>query len=136
MEKFHTMTPEQRAPIFQNILIWCAACCPVNMVRAYNINRFFEKILDRLKLDGFDSFINCTHTIEHVQNTIIECLFEQQSENLYDNSLPISFSDCCSNRHSIIVFCTCSMVCVQLMKLSKPSSLSLSRIFSKKRFML
>ena len=93
MEKFHTMTPEQRAPIFQNILIWCAACCPVNMVRAYNINRFFEKILDRLKLDGFDSFINCTHTIEHVQNTIIECLFEQQSENLYDNSLPISFGN-------------------------------------------
>ena len=96
MEKFHSMTPEQRAPIFQNILLWCATNCSSNNIPAHIHNNFFDEVRKTLTLEyphTFSDFLNSTHTIEHVQNVIVENLLKPQDENNDFTNLPIEFDN-------------------------------------------
>ena len=96
MEKFHRMTPEQRAPIFQNILIWCATNCSSNNIPAHIHNNFFDEVRETLTLEyphTFSDFLNSTHTIGHVQNAIVENLLKQHDDNNDFTNLPIDFDN-------------------------------------------
>ena len=93
MEKFHSMTPEQRAPIFQNILIWCALDCPNNFTATHLENKFFENCHSALDIDEIGCVLRGTHTIENVQNVIVENLLKPQGENENYTNLVIAFSN-------------------------------------------
>lgn len=79
--KFHSMTPEQRAPIFEKILIWCAIYFPGNAAATHLEHNLYRTCKKAMDVNEIGSILNGTHTLEHVQNLIVENLLLPQGDN-------------------------------------------------------
>ena len=93
MEKFHTMTPEQRAPVFEAILIWCALERPSCAAPMHVQNKFTRMCRESLKAESFDITRLLELTLDNVQNVLVKNLLSVQTIGEIADGLPMDFED-------------------------------------------
>src|SRR3990167_682320 len=93
MEKFHTMTQEQRAPVFEAILIWCALERPSCAAPMHVQNKFTRMCRESLKAESFDITRLLELTLDNVQNVLVKNLLSVQTIGEIADGLPMDFED-------------------------------------------